>query len=263
MCRRLRAAPRRGGRGRARARPAAGAGAGTGTPARGGSRRARPARRARMFAEPVCEALVQLCACRLRQASLRRVANQQVPEPVGVLTLVVARAPDERALCVRAQPGGSRFASPREQASARRRDERHALRWRHVAAPSLGRVELIEPGRQECMDCGRHRHVARRGVPQQTDHLLDEQRVALGGFADLLLERRRERSIRGDPLISVSVSRRRALPARQLSRSGDGRPSLDAAPGARRAQCSRAGAEHRGKSVVTCSISSRKAGSPH
>ena len=39
----------------------------------------------RAFAEPVREALVQLCACRLRKRLVRRVANQQVSEPICVL----------------------------------------------------------------------------------------------------------------------------------------------------------------------------------
>src|SRR5205085_6394026 len=61
-------------------------------------------------------------------------------------------------------------------------------------------VELIEPRRQQRLDRRRYRHVALRSVAQKRDHLLNEERVALSGLANLLSQRSGYGSIRGDML---------------------------------------------------------------
>jgi hypothetical protein len=61
---------------------------------------------------------------------------------------------------------------------------------------ALGRVELVEPSRQEGLDRRRYRYIAVRGVAEKADHLLHEERVALRCLANSLAERSGQRRIR-------------------------------------------------------------------
>ena len=49
---------------------------------------------------------------------------------------------------------------------------------------ALGGVELVEARGQQRLDRRRHGHVAVARLLDERDHLLDEQRVALGRLAD-------------------------------------------------------------------------------
>ena len=53
---------------------------------------------------------------------------------------------------------------------------------------ALGRVELIEASREQRVDGGRDADLATPGSADQRDHLLDEERIALGGRGDALTQ---------------------------------------------------------------------------
>ena len=56
---------------------------------------------------------------------------------------------------------------------------------------ALPRLEAIDPGREERLDRRRHALVRRLGiVGEHREHLLDEQRIALGGVDDPIAKRR-------------------------------------------------------------------------
>ena len=72
----------------------------------------------------------------------------------------------------------------------------------------LGRVELVEAGREQRVDRGRYRDVAVPPLSRERDHLLDEQRIALGRLLDA----------RTQPLVEVAEARDQSF--RLLVRQG-------------------------------------------
>ena len=150
--------------------------------------------------EPNREALVQLCTCRLREPVVRRVADQEMAEPEGVVA---------GQLC----PIGPDELLP---------DERHQLR-RHVLLvglerldatavedlpldgaaleyAALGRIELIETRGKQRLDRRRHDDLAVAGLGDHREHLLDEEWVAFGRLTDPLAQSFREHGIAEEPL---------------------------------------------------------------
>ena len=125
---------------------------------------------------------------------------------------------------------------------------------------ALARVELVEPRREQRLDRRRHRRPRRPGVADERDHLLDEERVALGRLED--------------PVAQVVVDARRApRAAAPVSAASSGSSSTVVAftlppphPGRRSSssgramQSSRIGAS-RDRSA-TCSTRSRNVSSP-
>ena len=65
---------------------------------------------------------------------------------------------------------------------------------------ALGRLELVEPRREQRLDRPRDRDLAVAGRLDERDHLLDEERVPLGRIADPLLEVGIERAFAQQPL---------------------------------------------------------------
>ena len=77
-----------------------------------------------------------------------------------------------------------------------RRERFDAAAMEHLAldrAPfehaPLARLELVEPRREECLDRRGHDHLAARRVGQHRKHLLDEERVSLGGLGNARAQR--------------------------------------------------------------------------
>ena len=109
---------------------------GTGTPARGGSRRSRRARRASApnCVEPGGEALVQLGARHLRERLVGGVADQQVPEPVRLVVGDDRRLGPNEVLANEGDRGGRRASAPRARAPRPRRDGTPGPRPPHARA---------------------------------------------------------------------------------------------------------------------------------
>ena len=195
--------------------------------------------------EPVGEALVQLGARRLRQRVVGGVADQQVAEAEGVLarelrrsgrtsslrTSAVSRGADLRLV------GASAWTAPRWKTSpstAPRSSTRRSAgsSWSRRAASSAWIV-------------GGTVDVAVARLLDQRDHLLDEQRVALGGLAIRVAQRRASR------LAEARIISVRLVGAERLEQHG-GRVQLAAAQPGRRSsssgramQSSRIGASRR------------------
>ena len=66
--------------------------------------------------------------------------------------------------------------------------------------PALRRLELVDPRREQRVDRGRDGDVPAAGILDERDHLLDEERVALGRVADPLLQTGGERAVAEEPL---------------------------------------------------------------
>jgi hypothetical protein len=65
---------------------------------------------------------------------------------------------------------------------------------------TLGRLELVEPGAEQRGDRPRNRHLPGRRIPEKRDHLLHEERVSLGGFANATRQPFGERVARSEVL---------------------------------------------------------------
>ena len=144
--------------------------------------------------EPRREARVEVGAKLLRHRRIGDVPDEHVVEPEAVVALVeravgaeqlLPREGEQRAAqpigLVRGQKLGDRAAV--EQPTF----DRGALQHR-----TLPRLEAIDPGREERLDRRRHRLVRNLGiVGEHGEHLLDEQRIALGGVDDPVAKRRR------------------------------------------------------------------------
>ena len=136
-----------------------------------------------MLLEPGGEALVQLGAGRLGEGVVGGVADQQVAEaeavlagelrPVGADQL----APDERGQAwrhLRLLGGECLDGAAVEDLALDRAALEH---------PPLGRVELVEPRRQQRLQRRRHLDLV-PGLLRHRDHLADEERVAGGRGRD-------------------------------------------------------------------------------
>ncbi len=126
---------------------------------------------------------------------------------------------------------------------------------------SLGSVELVEPRGEQRLDRRRDDDVAAAATPaRQRDHLLDEERIALGGLADALAEvvvevgrgsrsaGRSRRASSGSSRTFVAFTFPPAQPARRSRSSG------------RAMQSRRIGASR--ERSATCSTRSRNVSSP-
>ena len=138
-----------------------------------------------MLLEPVGEALVQLGARRLRQRLVGGVADQQVAEAEGVLagncglsgrtsSLRTSDGQARRTVC--SSSGASACTAPRWKTLAL---DRAALE--HGA---LGGSSWSRRAASSAWIVGGTVDVAVARLLDERDHLLDEQRVALGGLAD-------------------------------------------------------------------------------
>ena len=149
--------------------------------------------------EPISETLVQFCPRRFGEGVVCGVADQQVSEAVRILSrqLRPVRAHELLPYELDQLPLG------------RRRRHRHRFDSAAVeelafdrATPehsSLGRIELIEPRRQQRLDRRRHDHLPLIRLEHHREHLLDEERVAVRGRSDPRCERRRELVAAGQP----------------------------------------------------------------
>ena len=164
--------------------------------------------------ESIREALVELRAGGLRQRLVGGIPNQGVTEPVR--------------LVVQEQPVGIGTDQVLPHERSQHRPELHVHMLGHERLQSavvehapddgsalqhraLGRLELVEAGGEQRLDRRRHADVPVGGVPDERDHLLDEQRVALGAAPDPLTERRVEEIARPRALRSgARPARRRA-----------------------------------------------------
>ena len=195
---------------------------GTARPARGGSRGSRPARRgpAPRSSSHVGEALVQLGARRLRERVVGGVADQQVPEAEGVVAGQRRRRSGGRAPCGRARAAATGRRDRPARAPRPRPGGRPAPRPRRARAPrartpAAGRAApRAAPGSSSGTVTSLGRLLDHR------EHLLDEERVPLGGGADPLAERRDRAPGRRAARRSARRSRRpRAARAARRSRS--------------------------------------------
>ena len=109
--------------------------------------------------EPIGEAIMELCARLLRQGVVGGVADQQVPEPEGVVARqggrrrvdqLLAHEPDERRLDVGGMGQLDDGAAMEDSAL-----DRAAVDHRPLLSG-----EAVEPGLQERLHGGRHAHVA-------------------------------------------------------------------------------------------------------
>ena len=137
---------------------------------------------------------------------LPREGEQRAAEPIGL---------------VRGQKLGDRAAV--EQPTF----DRGALQHR-----TLPRLEAIDPGREERLDRRRHRLVRNLGiVGEHGEHLLDEQRIALGGMDDPVAKRRSDLPAVQQPvdqmLRLVVVERRERDEPRARPWRSPGRPGVE------------------------------------
>ena len=135
--------------------------------------------------QPGGEALVELRPHRLRQRIVGRVTDQQVAEAEGVLALELCLVrPDELLADERGQPrshlgliGCERLdGTPMEDLPLDRAALEHA---------PLGRLELVQPRRQQRLQRGRDNHLD-VCVAGHRQHLLDEERIAARRSSDPL-----------------------------------------------------------------------------
>ena len=180
------------------------------------------------------ESLVQLCAQLLRQSLVCTVADEHVmeaePVPLGGRRCVRPHQPfaDERQK-MRCQCSPPSFGKQAGNGGHRKVPSNDGSASDHVP---LVRAQAIEPLVQQGMDSRRDaEHALSAFVSGDRRHLLDEERIALGGDADLLpqLGRRGRSRPRG---------RRAAIP--RPRREWLERKRVHIAPGAR----SRSGALH-------------------
>ena len=161
--------------------------------------------------------------------------------------------------CARSGRTSSLRTSAEQLARRRRLVRRERLRRRRGGTPApstdaalehraLGRVELVEPRREQRLDRRRHRDLAPSGDSRtHRDHLLDEERVALGG---------RRGSARAAPASTSppsSVEQRVASRPRRAARAGRvvafsfRRPSRAGGRAAPAAPCRGAGSARRAR----------------
>ena len=150
------------------------------------------------------------------------------------------------------------------------RERRTAPRWntcprpRRARAPPARRPELVEPSGQQRLD-GR-RHADTRPSPRSADHrehLLDEERIALGRRADSPAEAEssgRPSSSRIDQLVGLGLRERLEEDGRRVELAAA--PRRPSGRAARAGRGRGAGSAPPGSESATCSTSSRKAGSP-
>ena len=138
----------------------------------------------RPLLEPLRKPLVELGSRRLRKRVVGRVADQEVPESVGVVPRELrAIGPDELL------PDECQQSLRHVRVAVRERPHRTLVEHPsfHRAAlehGSLSRVELVEPRCQQRLDRRWNLyHGAARSVDER-EHLLDEQRISLGGVTD-------------------------------------------------------------------------------
>ncbi|HJP72574.1 MAG TPA: hypothetical protein VJ975_12730, partial [Candidatus Limnocylindria bacterium] len=140
--------------------------------------------------QPLREALMQLCAHRLGQRLVRRVANQEVPEAEGVVPRNLRTVGTHQLLAHERQQVGWNLRAHRlrRESGHRAAVEDLALDGAALDDRALVIVERIEPGLQHGVDGGWHAQLARR-LARQGGHLLQEERVAVGHLDDALPSR--------------------------------------------------------------------------
>ena len=142
--------------------------------------------------EPRREALVQLCSGRLRQRVVGRVPDQQVAEAVGVLAGKLRLVGPDELLADQAVQARLHLRLFGSESLHGATVEDSALDRAALEHATLGRLELVEPRGEQCLDRPRHGDLAVARVLDERDHLLDEERVSFRRVADPLLESRLE-----------------------------------------------------------------------
>ena len=163
--------------------------------------------RAGLRFEPGSEPRVEIGAELLRHGCVGDVSDQHVVEAEAVVALVERSVRSEQLL---SRQGEEDAAQP-VRAERRRQElrdgaaveqpplDRSALEHR-----PLTRLEAVDAGGEERMNRRRHGVVCRVGiVGEHGEHLLDEQRVALGRVDDAIAERRSDRSSGHQPLDQI------------------------------------------------------------
>lgn len=138
-----------------------------------------------VLVQPVRETLVQVRPRRLRKPFVRGVADQQVAEAEGVVSGDARPVgPDELLADEGHEPAWH------VQGECLRRESRDGTAVEHLALDrspldhrALPLVERVEARLEKRLDRGRHVHRAPR-LPRERGHLLEEQRVPLGGRQD-------------------------------------------------------------------------------
>ena len=221
-----------------------------------------------MLVEPVGECFVELGSGLLGERVVGGVADQEVAKAecllVGVRRLV-------RADHLLADEG-------EEVAGRRRRARRSAparctvLRWKTCPSTAPRPIMSRSPGpsrsRRDCRSAwivgGTTISPLLAVLAHGSEHLLDEERVSVGGGQDASRARRRRAAPRPRAARSAARNRHRTAPrAGSSSRSACRRPSPVAARAARAARRRAGGSARRATSRQTCSIRSRKTGSAH
>ena len=214
------------------------------------------------FLEPLGEPLVQLRARPLGQRRVGRVADQDVLEAVGVVSLeqrpvrVDQLAPHEP-LEVGSERGPLRV---RRQSRQCRLVEHPALHRSALHHPPFLAVQPVEPRGQERLDGQRDVGAGGLVLAQHRQHLLDEQRVALG---------RRDHPLAlldGQRLARQILEQPRAVLRRQPLEHDRGGVGLSPGPSGRTSSRSgravhRISSAHPRAQSATCSIRSSRVGS--
>ena len=137
--------------------------------------------------QPGCEALVELGAGRLRQRLVGGVADQQVAEAEAVLARELRPVrPDQLLAHERGQARRHLGLVGCERLDGAAVEDLALDRAALEHAP-LGRLELVETGREQRLQRRRDDHVALR-LAGHRQHLLDEERVAARGASDPLAQ---------------------------------------------------------------------------
>ena len=215
---------------------------------------------ARVPLEPVGEALVQVGARCLRQRVVGGVADQEVAEAVGVVAGQRRAVRTDRAPCGRAPSRCASTVAGRRRRAPRRRRVEHWPSTAPRSSTARSAAEPVEPRREQRLDRRRHASTSPPSTRAQREHLLDEQRVALGRREDARarVARRRSaaRACRAAPRTRVAAAARAAPSSRSACR----RPSRAARRAARAARCTGAGSARRA-TVGEVSTRSRNVGS--
>jgi hypothetical protein len=137
----------------------------------------------RPFFEPRGKAFVQVGPGRFGESVVGGVADQEMVEAVGLLPGELRSiGPDELLADERVQHWRQRVAVYESLDGALVEDialDRAALEHR-----PLGRVELVETCREECLDRRGHADLGVARIAHEREHLLQEERVSLGGGRD-------------------------------------------------------------------------------
>ena len=140
-----------------------------------------------LLGEPVSEPLVKLRTVGLRQRLVRRVADQQVVKAEAVLACdLCAVGADQLPPHQRGQPRRHLVAVAREGPDCAAMEDL-ALDGSAFEHPPLARIELVEPGGEQCLQRGRQHDLAVR-FSGHRHHLLDEEWVPPGCARDPLAE---------------------------------------------------------------------------